>query len=410
MSVLKRGGSFWTVLLGAYVAGLAGTMAQFADPPILPTLTAYFRISSATSGWFMSVYALATLVTALPAGLVIKRFGEKLMGGTGLCLLVLGEALFWFEFSAHSLTGVLVARGLQGFGFGLVAVAAPASIAAFISEKRMSLAMSIWATWVPFGSVLMFLFAPLLTHDGGIASLSIFLLTTSVVACALFWGAIPRRTKASLRLSRLPSESTPSLAVLIQASFSGRQRMIWWVASSFACFTVVFFSFNTFLTTYLTSRYALSLVFASSIAAVASVANALGNFLTHFVAKRWRRTLFLLPSLLLAASWLAFAWGDVGWSVTVILWVGFVGGFIPSLVFSAPPSLALSSSSVPLLTAVVILGENIGIVVGPVLFGAVAGKYGFERAFLVLIPFSLWMGVGLWRLYRQQNVSVSIHS
>jgi len=406
---VKRSGSFWAVLVGAYIAGLSGTMAQFSDPPILPRLTAYFHISSATSGWFMSVYALATLATALPAGLVIKRFGEKPMGGAGLCLLILGEAAFWLEFSAHSLTGVLVARGLQGFGFGLVAVAAPAAIAAFIPEKRMSLAMSIWATWVPLGSVLMFLFAPLLTKDGGVASLSILLLVSSFVAGTLFWGTIPRRTRASLRLSGPSSEPPPSLATLFQSSFSGRQRVIWWVASSFACFTVVFFSFNTFLTTFLTSRYGLPLVFASSVAAVASVANALGNFLTHFVAKRWQRTLFLLPSLLLAASWPAFVWADVGWSVTFILWIGFVGGFIPSLVFAAPPSLAHRSSCVPMLTAVVILGENIGIVIGPILFGGVVGKYGFERAFLVLIPFSLWMGVGLWQFYRQQKISVYIH-
>lgn len=73
----------WALVAVAYGAGLAGTEEQFSPLAPLPLLAAQLHAGSAQLGWVMSGFALATLVTAFPAGLVVQRFRVRSLGELG---------------------------------------------------------------------------------------------------------------------------------------------------------------------------------------------------------------------------------------------------------------------------------------------------------------------------------------
>ena len=65
----------WLVLAAVLLASVAAVMAQFAAPPLMPLLMDAFGIDLAQASSLMSVFSITGLVLALPAGLILGRFG-----------------------------------------------------------------------------------------------------------------------------------------------------------------------------------------------------------------------------------------------------------------------------------------------------------------------------------------------
>ena len=56
---------------------------------------------------------------------------------------------------------------MEGIGMGLLGVVAPASIAMWFPQEKQGAPMGIWATWVPTGSLAMYILAPALGTSAG---------------------------------------------------------------------------------------------------------------------------------------------------------------------------------------------------------------------------------------------------
>lgn len=79
--------SSWSILWVAFSAGVIAAFVQFSIPPILPLLQAKYHISYTESALLMSLFALATLFSAVPGGFMVQRFGVRTIGLWGLGIL-----------------------------------------------------------------------------------------------------------------------------------------------------------------------------------------------------------------------------------------------------------------------------------------------------------------------------------
>ena len=154
----------WVILFVVYLASVAAPLNQFKIPPLIPVLMQVLGINLSRAGSLMSVIALVGLILALPAGVILQRFGSKASGLLALGFIVAGAVL---GAQADSYTSLMASRVVEGVGIGLITVIAPATIAIWFPPARQGMPMGIWATSVPVGSVLMYNLAPALAEARG---------------------------------------------------------------------------------------------------------------------------------------------------------------------------------------------------------------------------------------------------
>jgi len=376
--------TLWVIMVG-YWLGIAGTFNEFVVPPIVPLFRAHFHLSAAGTGWLMSIFAFTSIVSAWTGSRLIRRFGAKMVGIGGLGANVLAVLITQIGYTFDHIALVLVGRGVGGIGFGWISVAAPVLISSSVRPQHHRIAMGIWSTWVPIGSVAMFAVAPYLTADGGWVSITVLLVAVTVIGLMFLAGTHFQ--------SREVSSAPPGPA------FPLRRRFRWlmaWIAGTFALFTVQFFGFNTWVTTFLIRDGAMSLPVAGLWAAVGGLVTATFNVVGGiWLSWALRRGFFLYvgAALVLSALWLLLPHTRTVASVMGVVGVGLVAGGIPTLMFAAPGLAAEHPGELAWGMAWVIVGENTGIIIGPPLFGALWARGGFSLAFGVLAGVALLMAM-----------------
>ena len=141
--------SSWLVLWAAFSAGVIATLVQFSIPPILPLMKDQYGLTYTDSALLMSLFALATLLSAVPGGFVVQRHGVRKIGLLGIGIMFMGVLTCLL---ANSYSIILLGRIIEGIGFGLVSVAAPSAIGQYVAPRMMNIAMGIWSTWIPVGA------------------------------------------------------------------------------------------------------------------------------------------------------------------------------------------------------------------------------------------------------------------
>ncbi len=146
---LQRKG--WIVLFAMLFCGIIVIMNQYKVPVFMPALMHDFHTDPGTTGWLMSVIAVAGIVTAFPSAFLLNRFGPKIIGLIGIAFMVLGctvgalSAEFW---------QLIVGRILEGIGVAMMGVVATTIISMYFPREKAGLPMGIWNLWYVVGSTL----------------------------------------------------------------------------------------------------------------------------------------------------------------------------------------------------------------------------------------------------------------
>ncbi|MFB5189777.1 MFS transporter [Alicyclobacillus fastidiosus] len=390
----------WRVFWAAFTAGVAATLVQFAVPPVLILIQVKYQTSYASNGLLMSVFAFATILSAVPGGLIVQRYGVRKISLAGLGLMFVGILL---SLATRYFLVFLIGRLVQGIGFGLTAVAAPSAIGQTMPSKHMDLAMGIWSTWVPLGSLIMFGVGPsIASHFHMSLYFSGLLLVIGVVA-VFQWLFLPRNdVPPTQQLSRDKTVSRQFVKSEL------KNANVWLLAMIFASFTFAFFAFNTWITVYLTQSRGLSLTQASRIPILVSFFVVISNLCSGWILKKYRDKIFayVLPPFLMALIWPTFSFHSIPVLYMSSVILGLVGGFIPTLVFAKAPALARKSETVGIAMCVIIFGENIGILLGPEVFGLLRDYIGnFVVGFWICLLIGLGAVMNISKIARMHRES-----
>jgi CP family cyanate transporter-like MFS transporter len=143
----------WLVLLG----GVAAALHVGKLPPALPVLREALGISLVEAGFLLSLVQLAGMTLGLPVGLAADSIGPKRTMVAGLLLTAFAS----LAGGCVSTPGPLLAlRALEGLGFLLGALPAPALIRRLVPPERLSAMLGLWSTFMPVATTLALLFGP----------------------------------------------------------------------------------------------------------------------------------------------------------------------------------------------------------------------------------------------------------
>ncbi|MFP6744836.1 MAG: hypothetical protein VCB77_06580, partial [Alphaproteobacteria bacterium] len=110
------------VAFGLALASLA-TYQLFKLPPVLPVMLEVYGYDRVLAGGFMSIFAIAGIALSMRIGRGLKCHGLWPYVGGALGLFLVGEGLTLMAPQVGWL--MLLARGLEGAGFAICAVAGP---------------------------------------------------------------------------------------------------------------------------------------------------------------------------------------------------------------------------------------------------------------------------------------------
>lgn len=384
----RRSGNYaWVILVVVFFASVAAPFNQFKVPPIIPTLIETFQINLTQAGLFMSIIAGIGLLLAIPAGIVVQRLGSKVTILIALSLMAAGAA-------AGALSGnyslLLGSRVIEGLGMGLIGVAAPATIAMWFPPDKQGTPMGIWATWVPVGLVSIYNLAPILTASLGWQSVW-WIGSGFAVVMMVFSGLLitqpPTQGPAAAQTQAMPN--------LKQALAN---RNIWLLALAFACMNLTLVTLGTYYPTFLHEVRGYPLGQASFIASVATLVVFVSAPAAGWLSDRIgsRRLLFSTPFLVISVLFI-FPFHVTGWLIYLVLIIqGLVVGAIPTSTFAAASEIMGKPQWAGLGLAVVLVGQNVGQLIGPVLFGELVQGLGWAVAGYLMIPFCLLGFVSGW--------------
>ncbi len=278
-------------------------------------------------------------------------------------------------------------RIIEGIGTGFVAVMAPAMIAPWFPHRR-GIALGIWAAWVPIGSTIMLLLAPALAQWAGWRSVWWFGCCYTILVTFLFL-AVVRPAPAQAHVA--PGRTTTADV----ARRTLRRGTVWLLGLTFGCYCTAVFAFATFLPTYLYAEQGVPLAQAASLASITSLLSIFsapaGGLISDRIGSRKRPYLFGL----VAAAFIFPLAGLASLPLLVLLIAlqGLILPMVPTTVFAAAVEAAPEAGGRGLAMAVVMMGQNAGVLFGPLMFGMLVGASGGWTLAFASLPVVCLVGV-----------------
>lgn len=398
--------ALWVLLAGVSAALHAGKIA-----PALPALQQALGISLLASGFLLSLVQFAGMTCGLAVGLLADGAGLRRCMMTGLGLLVFASMA---GAASQSATALLVCRGVEGFGFLLVAIPAPSLVRQLVAPSQLSRMLGLWGTYMPLGASLAMLLGPLWIRQWQWQSWWWLLATVSALMWVVLWRAVPGDAVRPVAVSAGPV----NWQVRLQQTL--RSPGPWLVALCFAMYSGQWLAVVGFLPS-IYAQAGLAAGLSGLLTAVAAGANMLGNAGSGWLLGRgWQphRLLMLGYGAMAIGAVVAYAGFGLPDSTAVppmvryvaVLVFSAVGGVIPGTLFSLAVRFAPSESTVSTTVGWMQQLSALGQFAGPPLVAWVATQTGDWRSTWWVTCACCAAGAVLaWRvrgLLRQQSQSL----
>ncbi|MCI0398633.1 MAG: MFS transporter [Chloroflexi bacterium] len=367
--------------------------AVYCAPVMAPVAGPALGVSPAAVGYYIAVTYFGSMIGSAVAGGWVARFGPIRVSQAGLALCLAGLAL-----AASAIPGlVLLGAFLVGLGYGPTTPASSVILVRAAPPALFSLTFSLKQTGVPAGGVLAGALVPAMVLGLG-WRWSAVAIGIACLALAAAIGAVRARYDRELNphapLS-LGSAIAPVALVLRTPSLRGM------AVTSFV-YGGVQITLVTYLVTFLTESFALSLVIAGFVMAMSQVASVIGRVFWGVIADRLltRRAMLALLGVGMGLSALAALGAAPDWPAWLLMAyaaafgataVGWNGVFLAEVARIAP------AGQVSQATGGCLFFTFLGVVVTPPAFNAVLGLAGSYAAAYAAFGIPA-LAVGAWLL------------
>ncbi len=309
-------------------------------------------------------------------GQFADRLGRRRMAIAGLTAMALASACGAF---ATSIPALLATRVVEGVGFIAMAVSiAPllASVATTPADRR--LALGLWSSYIPMGSAIVLLAAPLVIAGGGWRTLWLDAAAAAALAAlAIVLGV--RGANEPAPQAREPFWTAARTVVVAGAPLVA--------GIGFGAYAASYFIVVGFLPTMLVAS-GRGVGAAALLTVIVVVANGLGNISGGIASRRFARA----PVLIAGAAIMGVG-GALEYLTALPVWLrvaaaaiaAYAGGLIPGTLTAALPQLSPAPRLIATTQGVVLQCSNIGQLIGPVTVAALGAVRGGPAGSLVLL-------------------------
>lgn len=385
----------WSVLVVTTLVQVMISGGTLTPPVLAPEAAGDVGLPARLIGFYTSIVYLGAMLTSVPTGSLVTRFGAMRTSQACLGLIALGLALLALAEPVLALLGALVV----GFGYGPVTPASTHMLAKTTPARHRGVVFSLKQTGVPLGGMAAgVVVPPLVLWLGWQAAVLV------VAGAALTTLALVQPWRRPLDGDRRPDQPLRLKALVGPLALVWRQRDLRLLALASFTFAAIQLSLSTFLVVYLVEVAGRDLVTAGLIFSIAQAGGVVGRVIWGALADRWvgGRGTLVLVALGMAASALTVATADATWSTVALTGVaiafgatavGWNGVWIAEVSHRAPPGEAGTA------TGGALFFTYGGVVFGPALFGLLAGlPGGYPLAFAVYAGAAALGGVLILRV------------
>ncbi|MFI6918890.1 CynX/NimT family MFS transporter [Nonomuraea spiralis] len=363
----------WLTILIVYAGGVVAAVSLGKFSSVGPDVAAQLGLSLSELGWVISAVVGVGAVVGLPAGYLVRRFGTERSLVAGLATIALAGAA---SMAANDFAWLLIARGVEGIGYVLVTISCPALILRLAHERDRGTALSVWATFVPVG-------LGAATLAGGAAG------------SALGWrGWVGLIAGLTLLMAVVSWVRLPRAAGAQAAGPVPRARALAWpgvLAGAFCLTALVTIPVVVLLPTLLIEQYGRSAAAAGALTSVISLLGVAGGLAVGVLLRKGVRVgvLALSGLLVVPAAWILYSGGSSGEALTGAGVISMENGFLGALVFAALPLVLERLDHADVGNGVIAQAGSLGSLLGPPMFGLVAGELGYPALIPVIAVGSL---------------------
>jgi MFS transporter, ACS family, D-galactonate transporter len=366
-----------------------------------------FGISTITFGYLLSAYSWTYAVFQLPSGLILDRFGVKLVGRIGT--LIWSVASFAAAIST-GLAGFTGARLLLGIGEAPTFPGNAKAIGYWFPSEERSLATAIFDSAAKFASAIGVPVLGLLVFRFGwrssFAATGVFSLGYFVLFYLFYRNPSEDRSLSAverdfiLRGGAQP-EDRGRAADGAPLKYLLRQPKVWGLVLGFASYNYTFYLLLTWLPSYLSSTHHIDLLHSALYTSVpwlfATLTDILvGGWLVDKLIQRGRDASFVRQAILIGGTALGLGMLGAAYAQSTVMALVWISIAIGGLSAAAPvgwsiPSLIAPRESVGTLGGILNLGNQLSAIAAPIATGYVAQTthsffwaFGAAAAFLLL--------------------------
>jgi predicted MFS family arabinose efflux permease len=346
----------WKILVVAYLISFTFGLTLQSVPPVLSLLIREFGLTHTEAGLTMSLFALPMVFLSIPAGLLADRYGPRSVGLVAFLVAVVGGLL---SALSQSFAVLLAGRALTGIGVFTLVLIAPQLVSQWFLGKELGMAMGIWNTAFPLGTILSLVTMGSIGQALGWRAPMLIAVGVAVLAMFVF-GLLAR--PAPLTADRARHQGSFRSAI-IRAGLP-----IWLVGAAWLFFNASTLSFMAFGPDYFQSvGYAVAkagLFSSMMLWGALVVAPAVGLLLD----RGWRAEALICAGALGLALALFLIPTNPSLVVPILVLTAVVNSFIVVSIFALPPTL-LEPSLLGLGYGILATCLNIGTTLGPLVAG-----------------------------------------
>lgn len=359
MTVIFSTGQQWKITATTVACGAVCGVHIAKLGPSMPSIMDNFNISLTEAGILASTFTLLTIFTGVFVGNTMSNLGIKRLICFAMLLSLTGSLI---ALIVNNYIGLVSGRALEGIGLIIMMIAGPTAVSLFTDDITRAKHTGFWSAFMPLGTALSFLMAPVMLSIGGWQGLWSFSVLVSLIAliAASLW--IPNDlNRATLGLDKTLLKKTFRTSTLI------------WIGCVFAVHSLVFHIILQFIPVYGTTSLGSSFSTVSYIVAGYCLLNVCGNFLAGNAIHRGIRPYRLMSIHFMAVPVLAVALffpniPDVVRFIALIIGAFFTS-LTPSAAFTLIAKLTKKKSEIPAFNGLMLQVQGAGILFGPSLTG-----------------------------------------
>jgi MFS family permease len=343
----------------------------------IPVLQPALALSLIEASALLSLFALFGATLGIPTGLTVPRLGSRraLVGGLGL--LAVGSLIGAFS---PSFAVLLFSRVVEGFGFIVIATAAPVLLGHAVEPRSRAPVLAVWGIYMPVGMGLMTVagMALDLADWRGLWLGNAALAGAWCIAVALLLPSSLGRTNDGAEL--------PSISATLRGVLGDRRPLL--VALSFFLYGCLYFCVVGFLPLFLIAELEASIGWIAPMTAAVIFANAGGNLTSGILLRRaWRFHAIIVRAFVLAALFVSAGFVMPNQALAVALMVAGIGvaGTIPAATMASAAYLTADVRQVGVLIGMFMQGSTLGQFAGPPVFALVVERFGWGAAPAVIL-------------------------